>query len=162
MGARALAARRAPRSRRRRAGFLGRLQAYRVRHMEYLVAAWGSTDSHRIPWPRARQLPLPPAQRACCASASAPVEVPAPTFETASPTPTPASAVKDTRDGLPAECAELVGNDELSALFGLPVDSVTVRTVIGAPSPSVGRLERLTCTYTMSGPVQRPRMSCCG
>jgi hypothetical protein len=26
-----------------------------------------------------------------------------------------------------------------------------------APSPSVGRLERLTCTYTMSGPVQRPQ-----
>lgn len=35
-------------------------QAYQVRHVEYLVAAWGSTDPHRIPWPRARQLPLPP------------------------------------------------------------------------------------------------------
>jgi LmbE family N-acetylglucosaminyl deacetylase len=35
-------------------------QAYRVRLVEYLVAAWGSTGSHRIPWPRARQLPLPP------------------------------------------------------------------------------------------------------
>jgi hypothetical protein len=28
--------------------------------MEYLVAAWGSTDPHRVPWPRARQLSLPP------------------------------------------------------------------------------------------------------
>jgi len=35
-------------------------QAYRVRHVEYLVAAWGSTGPRRIPWLRARQLPLPP------------------------------------------------------------------------------------------------------
>jgi GlcNAc-PI de-N-acetylase len=35
-------------------------QAYRIRQLDYLVAAWGSTDLHRIPWPRARQLSLPP------------------------------------------------------------------------------------------------------
>jgi hypothetical protein len=93
------------------------------------------------------------------ACASGPVDVPVPTFEAAPPPPTRPLVVEDTGDGLPAECAELVGNDELSALFGLPVDSVTVQTVVGAPSPSVGRLERLTCTYTMSpGPVgSRPQ-----
>jgi hypothetical protein len=87
------------------------------------------------------------------ACASAPVDVPVPTFEPVSQTPARVSAVEDTNDGLPPDCAELVGDDELSALFGLPADSVTVRTVTGAPSPSVGRLERLSCTYTMSGPV---------
>jgi hypothetical protein len=84
------------------------------------------------------------------ACASAPVDVPVPTFEPVSQTPARLSAVEDTDDGLPADCAQLVGDDELSALLGLPVDSVTVRTVMGAPSPSVGRLERLSCTYTMS------------
>jgi hypothetical protein len=35
-------------------------RAYGVRPVEYLVAAWGSAGPHRIPWPRARHLPLPP------------------------------------------------------------------------------------------------------
>jgi GlcNAc-PI de-N-acetylase len=35
-------------------------RAYGVRPVEYLVAAWGSPGPHPIPWPRARQLPLPP------------------------------------------------------------------------------------------------------
>ena len=46
-----------------------------------------------------------------------------------------------------------MGGDELTALFGLPIASVAAGTVLGAPSPSVGRVERVSCTYTASGPV---------
>jgi hypothetical protein len=77
--------------------------------------------------------------------------VPVPTFASAPPAST-APAAPEPGSRLPADCAELLGGDELAALFALPVDSLTVRTVLGAPSPSVGREERLTCTYTLSGP----------
>jgi hypothetical protein len=53
--------------------------------------------------------------------------------------------------GLPLDCEEFVGHDEIAALFGLPLDSVSVRTVLGRPSPSVGRLERVDCVYTLAG-----------
>jgi LmbE family N-acetylglucosaminyl deacetylase len=35
-------------------------RAYGVRLVEYLVAAWSSAATDDIPWPRVRQLPLPP------------------------------------------------------------------------------------------------------
>jgi len=85
------------------------------------------------------------------ACASAPVAVPVPTFAATPPT-SAAPAVSETGSRLPADCMQLLPGDELAALFGLPVDSLAVRTVLGTPSPSVGREERLTCTYTMSGP----------
>jgi hypothetical protein len=37
------------------------------------------------------------------------------------------------------------------------VDSVSVHTVQGVPSPSVGRLERIDCTYTVTDPDASPR-----
>jgi hypothetical protein len=46
-----------------------------------------------------------------------------------------------------------MGRDELTALFGLPMASVAVGTVLGSPSPSVGRVERMSCTYTVFGPA---------
>jgi hypothetical protein len=85
------------------------------------------------------------------ACASAPVAVPVPVFAPMPPT-SAAPAVTEPGSRLPADCAQLLGGDELAALFALPVDSLTVRTVLGAPSPSVGREERLTCTYMLSGP----------
>ena len=85
------------------------------------------------------------------ACGSGPVVVPVPAFDPMKPTPTSAPAEAAAGDDLPVDCGPLLGPDEVSALFGLPVDSVVVRTVLGAPSPSVGRLERLTCTYAVSG-----------
>jgi hypothetical protein len=85
------------------------------------------------------------------ACASAPVVVPVPTFAQTPPTST-APAAPEPGSRLPTDCAQLLAGDELAALFGLPVDGLAVRTVLGAPSPSVGREERLTCTYTLSGP----------
>lgn len=53
---------------------------------------------------------------------------------------------------LPTDCADLLaGGPDMSALLAQPVDSVTVRAIIGQPSPSVGQLERVTCNYTLPG-----------
>lgn len=53
---------------------------------------------------------------------------------------------------LPTDCADLLaGSPDMPALLGLPVDAVNTRAVIGLPSPSVGQLERVTCTYTVTG-----------
>jgi hypothetical protein len=85
------------------------------------------------------------------ACASAPGAVPVPTFPQA---PSTAPQTRPPSDSiLPAGCEDVVSSDELSALFALPVGSVAVRTVAGTPSPSVGRLERMTCTYTVVDPV---------
>jgi hypothetical protein len=88
--------------------------------------------------------------------ASGPVVVPVPSFPTSSPTSTSAPPTREAGHLLPADCEQLVGRGELSALFALPLDSVTVQTVQGTPSPSVGRLERVTCTYTVSRPAPQP------
>ena len=81
------------------------------------------------------------------ACASAPVTVPVPTFDPVPPSAT-APPAAGPEGGLPADCAELLEPDELAALFGLPLDTVVVRTIQGTPSPSVGRRARMTCTYT--------------
>lgn len=88
--------------------------------------------------------------------ASAPQVVPVPTFAPSAPTSTSAPPASETDTRLPTDCAQLLGQDELSALFGLPMDSVMIRMVQGTPSPSVGRLERMTCTYTAVGPTAPP------
>jgi hypothetical protein len=103
--------------------------------------------------------------RGVCAAAIAgvaactapPVVVPVPAF------PPPSSVSTSSRPPpeepghqLPGDCEQLVEHDELSGLFGLPVGSVAVRTLQGTPSPSVGRLERMTCTYTASSPAPAP------
>jgi hypothetical protein len=81
------------------------------------------------------------------------VEIPVPRFPTAAAAPTTAPQPAPDAGRLPADCEQLVGHDELPGLFGLPVDSVTVRTVRGMPSPSVGRVERVDCTYTVTAPA---------
>lgn len=91
------------------------------------------------------------------ACASRPTVVAVPTFPPGAPTSTVAETPPDDGHRLPSDCEELVGQDEISALFGLPLGSVTVRTVRGTPSPSVGRLERMTCTYTVYEPATPPR-----
>jgi hypothetical protein len=91
------------------------------------------------------------------ACASAPVSVPVPTFDPVAPSSTSAAPTESPDSRLPADCAQLLGADELAALFGLPLDTVLVRTVQGTPSPSVGRRERLTCTYTVGPAAPSPQ-----
>ena len=88
----------------------------------------------------------------CGSAAGEPGALPVPTFAS---TPTAASAVGVTgvadQGRLPDDCVRLLGGNDLGALFGLPVDSVSVRTTIGTPAPAVGRTERLSCSYTRTG-----------
>jgi hypothetical protein len=85
-----------------------------------------------------------------CGSASGQTgSLPVPTFAAAAATPTAESDVLPTDQGqLPDDCTRLLGENDLGALYGLPLDSVVVRTTIGVAAPSVGRTERLGCRYT--------------
>ena len=52
---------------------------------------------------------------------------------------------------LPDDCERLLKVAELNALLGLPLDTVTVRSTLGIPEPSVGRTERVACRYSAKG-----------
>jgi hypothetical protein len=58
-----------------------------------------------------------------------------------------ASAARDA-GVVPDDCARILPVGELVAVFGMPLDSVVVRTTVGVPAPSVGRLERMDCAYS--------------
>jgi hypothetical protein len=85
---------------------------------------------------------------ACGSAAGEPGALPVPTFPS-----TPAAVAAGGAGGpvdqgrLPDDCTRLLAGNDLGALFGLPLDSVSVRTTIGTPAPAVGRTERLTCSY---------------
>lgn len=49
---------------------------------------------------------------------------------------------------VPHDCGRLITVSDLGALLGLPLDSVAVRSTVGVPAASVGRTERLDCSYT--------------
>jgi hypothetical protein len=87
----------------------------------------------------------------CGTAQGAPAPLAVPTFP---PTvvATTAGAVETVDDGrLPDDCNRVLAGNDLGALFGLPLDSVAVRTTIGTPVPAVGRTERLACQYTRFG-----------
>jgi hypothetical protein len=49
----------------------------------------------------------------------------------------------------------------LVAVFGMPLDSLVVRTTVGVPAPSVGRIERMDCAYSgtaVAGPDSGKRV----
>lgn len=50
--------------------------------------------------------------------------------------------------GIPDDCERVMPVGDLVALLGLPLGSVAVRTTLGVPEPSVGRVERVACRYT--------------
>lgn len=74
-----------------------------------------------------------------------------PTFAVATGTASGQPGERDRNGALPTECGELLSAADLGALLGLPLDSVTVRTTIGVPEPSVGRTERVACRYSGTG-----------
>ncbi|GAA4860088.1 hypothetical protein ACFQ34_30335 [Pseudonocardia benzenivorans] len=85
----------------------------------------------------------------CARGPSGPDTLPVPTFATsASATAGTDGAAKKT--GLPDDCSVLMSPDDLGALFAQPVGTVVVNTIRGVPAPSVGRTERIACTYSNS------------
>jgi hypothetical protein len=84
----------------------------------------------------------------CGSAAGEPGALPVPTFAAAPVVGGAAGAGGVVDQGrLPDDCTRLLAGNDLGALFGLPLDSVAVRTTLGAPAPAVGRTERLTCSY---------------
>jgi hypothetical protein len=49
---------------------------------------------------------------------------------------------------LPGDCAQVLPDTLVPALLAQPEGSMFSRTVVGAPSPSVGMVEQLTCVYS--------------
>lgn len=82
---------------------------------------------------------------AACSGAEAVTGPALPTFPAA---PTSAVAGTAVDEGLlPDQCARILPVADLGALLGMPLDTVAVRTTIGVPAPSVGRVERIDCEY---------------
>ena len=86
--------------------------------------------------------------------ASSPVSVstaplPVPTFSTRSAAP---AGPPPRTTLLPTDCADLLaGQPDMAALLGRPSGSVDPHSVVGVAAPSVGQLERLTCSYRQGG-----------
>lgn len=68
--------------------------------------------------------------------------------------PTSAPAPRSTL--IPTDCNQMLSKDELPNLLGLPLGSVDVHALRDVPAPSVGRLERVTCTYSSTGGAGAP------
>lgn len=80
--------------------------------------------------------------------ADPPEDVPVPSFPTAKTVAGAPGQPGPPDPGIPDDCERLLPVGDLVALLGLPLDSVAVRTTIGVPEPSVGRVERVACRYT--------------
>ena len=87
---------------------------------------------------------------ACSSAAGEPGMLPVPTFPATAESATGSAGSTD-QGRLPDDCTRVLTGNDLGALFGLPLESVAVRTTIGAPAPSVGRTERLACQYSRAG-----------
>jgi hypothetical protein len=59
-----------------------------------------------------------------------------------------ASSVSSDVGVVPDDCSRILPVDQLVAVLGLPLNSIVVRTTVGLPAPSVGRVERMDCAYT--------------
>ena len=83
----------------------------------------------------------------------APVPGPSlPTFPAAHDPSSAAAAVRSDAGVVPDDCTRILPVDQLVAVLGLPLNSLVVRTTVGVPAPSVGRLERMDCAYTGTAP----------
>ncbi len=111
-----------------------------------MTVVWGADR------PVARRMVLVAVLTLCVAGcAEGPEYLPVPTF----PGPDVAATGSTMADiGIPDDCERIMPVADLVALLGLPLDSVAVRTTIGVPEPSVGRVERVGCRYTGMGRIQ--------
>jgi hypothetical protein len=76
-----------------------------------------------------------------------------PTFPASDAASASAAAATVADSGVvPDDCARILPVDQVVAVFGLPLNSVMVRTTVGVPAPSVGRVERMDCAYTGTAP----------
>jgi hypothetical protein len=77
-----------------------------------------------------------------------------PTFAASSPSVT--SQAGPDQGAIPDDCERLLATAELTALLGLPLDTVMVRSTVHVAAPSVGRTERVACRYSTkaAGPVR--------
>jgi hypothetical protein len=92
---------------------------------------------------------------ASCSSGTDLATPPIPTFPgPGAAAPTSAPAPRSTL--IPIDCNQILSKDELPNLLGLPLGSVDVHALRDVPAPSVGRLERVTCTYTSTGGAGAP------
>lgn len=91
---------------------------------------------------------------ACGGGPPAPTSVP--TFPVAADGSATSTGPRPDEGAIPDDCDRVISVADVVALFGLPLDSVAVRSTVGVPEPSVGRTERLTCRYsgTAGGPVR--------
>ena len=86
---------------------------------------------------------------------AAPVPGPSlPTFPASDDGSASAASSMSTDSGVvPDDCSRILPVDQLVAVLGLPLNSIVVRTTVGVPAPSVGRLERMDCAYTGTAPA---------
>ncbi|HEY2194855.1 MAG TPA: hypothetical protein VGH76_21515 [Actinomycetospora sp.] len=91
-----------------------------------------------------------------CSSGTELATPPIPTFPgPGAAAPTSAPAPRSTL--IPTDCNQMLSKDDLPNLLGLPIGSLDVRALRDVPAPSVGRLERVTCTYTSAGGAGAPQ-----
>jgi hypothetical protein len=88
---------------------------------------------------------------ACGSAAGEPGTLPVPTFPSTAQAAASSTAGPTDQGLLPDDCTRVLSGNDLGALFGLPLDSVVVRTTLGVPAPAVGRTERLACQYNRAG-----------
>lgn len=74
--------------------------------------------------------------------------LPVPSFSGTAPTTQDPAKLAKRSTLLPIDCAGVLSKPvDAAALLAQPVGSLDASSVVGVPSPSVGMLERLTCTY---------------
>jgi hypothetical protein len=90
------------------------------------------------------------AASSCGAPAADPTVLPTFSAETSAADATTGAGVDE--GAIPNDCERVLGVAHLNALLGLPLETVTVRSTLGVPEPSVGRTERLACRYSTRAP----------
>jgi hypothetical protein len=86
----------------------------------------------------------------------APVPGPSlPTFPGSDAASASAAAAVHDAGVVPDDCSRILPVDQLVAVLGLPLNSIVVRTTVGVPAPSVGRVERMDCAYSGTAPSGR-------
>ena len=68
----------------------------------------------------------------------------------------PTSTVPSRDTLVPTDCNQLLSKDDLPNLLGLPLGSIGVADLRDVPAPNIGRLERVTCTYSSTGGPAAP------